>query len=78
MNRLKLYIGIFAVLLLAVAVILYGVQAHRQHNAMVLLEQNSASPVYGWSYWVGVGACAMSLLSSLLYFCIGRKEDYEM
>ncbi|WAR05569.1 hypothetical protein MAR_020938 [Mya arenaria] len=63
-------------LLLAISVILFGVQAHRIHFAEVLLEQGSNAPVYGWSFWVATGACLMSLLSSLLYFCVGRKEDY--
>lgn len=65
-----------SVLLLAISVILFGVQAHRNHTAGVLMAQGSLDPVYGWSFWVAAGACVMSLVSSLLYFCVGRKEDY--
>lgn len=65
-------------ILLAVSVCVFGAKAHIDHNATVLQEQGQTFPTYGWSFWVAVGASVMALISSLLYFCVGRKDDYYM
>ena len=46
------------------------------HQAVVIPEQGRHDlPLFGWSYWVAVGASVMALISGCLYFCVGRKES---
>lgn len=65
-------------ILLAVSVCVFGAKAHMDHNATVIQEQGQYFPTFGWSFWVAVGGAFMALISSLLYFCVGRKDDYYM
>lgn len=62
--------------LLAIAVCVFGAKAHMDHKATVLTEQGMGVPIFGWSFWVAVGGAFMSLISALLYFCVGRDSDY--
>ena len=64
----------FSVILLTVSVCVFGAKAHTDHGAVVIAKQGDLSPLFGWSYWVAVGAGVMGLFSSCLYFCAGRKE----
>jgi len=59
-----------------VSTILFGTMANKDYGAGVLLEQNSFVPVFGWSFWVAAGATGMALISSSLYFFVGRKDQY--
>lgn len=64
-----------SVLLLAASVCTFGAKAHMDHSTVVLAEQGRTDlPLFGWSFWVAVGASAMALFSGCLYFCVGRKE----
>ena len=56
----------------------FGAKAHMDHKATVVTEQGTVVPIFGWSFWVGVGGAFMSLISSLLYFCVGRDDEYYM
>ncbi|KAK3612144.1 hypothetical protein CHS0354_031220 [Potamilus streckersoni] len=63
-------------LLLAVSVCVFGAKAYMNHGAVVLSSDSLLlKPVYGWSFWVAVGATAMALITSTLYFCVGRQKD---
>ncbi|PVD27771.1 hypothetical protein C0Q70_12943 [Pomacea canaliculata] len=62
-------------LLLTTAVCVFGAKAHTEAYAGVMAEPNSINPLFDWSFWVGVGAAGMSLISSILYFCVGRRDE---
>ncbi|KAK7106670.1 uncharacterized protein [Littorina saxatilis] len=64
-------------LLLAVAVCVFGAQSHLDANAEVTASQSIVSdhPLFGWSFWVAVGATGMAMISSILYFCVGRRDE---
>lgn len=64
-----------SVLLLTTAVCVFGAKAHTEAYAGVMAEPNSINPLFDWSFWVGVGAAGMSLISSILYFCVGRRDE---
>ena len=71
-----MYVLYFSVVLLTVSVCVFGAKAHMENGAVVLAQQKDAlAPRFGWSYWVAVGAGAMALFSSCLYFCVGRKKE---
>ncbi|KAL5020341.1 hypothetical protein ScPMuIL_003233 [Solemya velum] len=63
-------------LLLAVSVCVFGAKAYLDLKAQVLADTLSQDPLFSWSFWVAVGATGMSLISSILYFCVGRTDDY--
>ncbi|KAL8587258.1 hypothetical protein ACOMHN_013342 [Nucella lapillus] len=63
-------------LLVAVAVCVFGAKSHLDSKAEVLAEAFSFHPLFGWSFWVAVGAGGMALISSILYFCVGRQDQY--
>ncbi|KAL4228824.1 hypothetical protein ACF0H5_011864 [Mactra antiquata] len=65
-------------ILLAVSVCVFGAKAHMDHKATVIQQQGENLPVFGWSFWTAVGGAVMALISSSLYFCVGRKDDYYM
>ena len=53
----------------------FGAKAHMDHETVVIAKQGRHDlPLFGWSYWVAVGASVMALISGCLYFCVGRKE----
>lgn len=62
-------------LLLAVAVSVFGAKGHLDLDAEVLTEANSLNPLFDWSFWVAVGAGGMALISSIMYFCVGRQDE---
>lgn len=62
-------------LLIAVAVCVFGAKAHIDSNAQVLAEVLSFNPLFDWSFWVAVGAGGMALISSFMYFCVGRQDE---
>ncbi|KAK6173042.1 hypothetical protein SNE40_016577 [Patella caerulea] len=63
-------------LLLAIGVCVFGAKAHMDHKTEVLARSGSMDPLFGWSFWVGVGAAGMALISSILYFCVGRQDEF--
>lgn len=68
----------FSVLLLAVAISLFGAEAYLRNKAEVMTVKNRNTDtilLFGWSYWVAVGSTALSLIASILYFCVGRNEE---
>jgi len=65
-------------LLLAVAISLFGAKAYLDNKAEVLTSKSRETDtilLFSWSYWVAVGSTALALIASILYFCVGRKED---
>lgn len=65
-------------LLLASSVCTFGAKAHMDHEAMVIAEQGRTDlPLFGWSFWVAVGASVMALISGCLCFCAARKETLD-
>lgn len=68
---------LFSVLLLAVAVCVFGAKAYLEKQAVVLVTQSTTDKLlqFGWSFWVAVGGTGMALISSVLYFCVGRSDD---
>ncbi|XP_069115633.1 uncharacterized protein [Argopecten irradians] len=64
-------------LLLAVAVCVFGTKAYLDKQAIVMESQTTSTEMllFGWSFWVAVGATGMALISSILYFCVGRSDD---
>ncbi|XP_046552839.1 uncharacterized protein LOC124262401 [Haliotis rubra] len=64
-------------LLLAAGVCVFGAKAHMDNRARVMAEANTVDPLFSWSFWCAVGAAGMSLISSVLYFCVGRADDYS-
>lgn len=65
----------FSVLLLAVAVCVFGAKSHLDVKAEVMAEVMSFNPLFDWSFWVAVGATGMAMISSVLYFCVGRRDE---
>lgn len=66
------------VLLLAVAISLFGAKAYLENKAEVLTDKSRDTDhilLFGWSFWVAVGSTALSLIASILYFCVGRNEE---
>lgn len=63
-------------LLLAAAVCVFGAKCHIDLKAEVLAQIGSKYPLYDWSFWVAVGATGMAMISSILYFCVGKRKDY--
>ncbi|XP_041373945.1 uncharacterized protein LOC121386955 [Gigantopelta aegis] len=64
-------------LLLAVAVCVFGAKAHIDHQVEVVVKDNVIEPLFGWSFWTAVAAATLALLSSILYFCVGRSNEYQ-
>lgn len=65
-------------LLLAVAISLFGAKAYLENKAEVLTDKSRDTDhilLFGWSFWVAVGSTALSLIASILYFCVGRNEE---
>ncbi|XP_014784850.1 uncharacterized protein LOC106879687 [Octopus bimaculoides] len=56
----------FCFLILLSAVCTFGAMCHTQYEVS-LTKDNMFNSTFGWSFWLAVGATAMSLLSSLLY-----------
>ncbi|KAK3107022.1 hypothetical protein FSP39_005392 [Pinctada imbricata] len=66
-------------LLLAVSVCVFGAKAYMSEEAEVITSKSVTESVilFGWSFWVAVGATGMSLIASILYFCVGRSDKYD-
>lgn len=64
---------ITAFLSIGIAVAVYGIKSSKEENARITFDKNDRR--FGWSFWVGAGAAAMALLTSLLYGCSSRKEE---
>ncbi|GFO10990.1 hypothetical protein PoB_003749500 [Plakobranchus ocellatus] len=63
--------------LVAVAVCLFGAKAHLDFDVEVEADDDTQLvSIFGWSFWVAVGAGGMALVSSILYICVGRKDEY--
>ncbi|KAL3886792.1 hypothetical protein ACJMK2_026764 [Sinanodonta woodiana] len=63
-------------LLIAVSVCVFGAKAFMNHGAVVLSSDSlPVKCIYGWSFWVAVGAATMALITSTLFFCVGRQKD---
>ncbi|GFR78515.1 hypothetical protein ElyMa_003996000 [Elysia marginata] len=55
-------------LLVAVAMCLFGAKSHMDFDVEVEADDDSqVVTIFGWSFWVGVGAGGMALISSILY-----------
>ncbi|CAG2197870.1 unnamed protein product [Mytilus edulis] len=67
-------------LLIAVSVCVFGAKAYLDHQAEVLTKESSTGMqlIYGWGFWVAVGAGVFSLLSSVIYYCVGHaSRNYD-
>ncbi|XP_012940673.1 uncharacterized protein LOC106013624 [Aplysia californica] len=64
-------------LLVAIAVSVFGAKGHLDYDIDVIADDNDLrTAIFGWSFWVAVGAGGMALVSSILYFCVGRNDEY--
>lgn len=71
---------LISVLLIAVSVCVFGAKAYLDHEAEVLTKESSTGMqlIYGWGFWVAVGAGVFSLLSSVIYYCVGHaSRNYD-
>uniref|UniRef100_A0A2C9JSC1 Uncharacterized protein n=1 Tax=Biomphalaria glabrata TaxID=6526 RepID=A0A2C9JSC1_BIOGL len=72
--------GVFILLtfmLVTTAVCLFGAKGHLDYDMKVVTDDtNLTVSIYGWSFWVAVGAAGMALISSFLYLCVGRQDEY--
>ncbi|KAH9514884.1 hypothetical protein Btru_021255 [Bulinus truncatus] len=71
--------GVFILLtfmLVTTAVCLFGAKGHLEYGMEAVTDSNQIVSVFGWSFWVAVGAAGMALISSFLYLCVGRSDDY--
>lgn len=60
------------------AISLFGAKAYLENKAEVLTDKSRDTDhilLFGWSFWVAVGSTALSLIASILYFCVGRNEE---
>jgi hypothetical protein len=67
-------------LLIAVSVCVFGAKAHLDHSTEVLTKESSTmeQSIYGWGFWVAVGAGVFALISSGLYYCVGHaSRNYD-
>ena len=53
----------------------FGVKGRNELGVTVFADTLSVSPLFGWSFWVAVGAAGMAMLSSSLFLCVGRRDD---
>ena len=58
------------------AVVVFGIQA-KEEWAVHLQWDLYANGRFGWSYWVGVSAAALSLLTGSIYGCMGRRHQMD-
>lgn len=68
---------ILAVLSIGIAVAVYGIKSSKEKKAGISFD-NGHDFRFGWSFWVGAGAAIMALLTSLLYGCSSKKEDWHI
>lgn len=66
----------FTFLLLAAGMCTFAAKAHLEEDAQVV-ESLTNLVIFGWSFWTGVGATGMALISTILYFGIGRSDMYR-
>lgn len=63
--------------LVAIAVCVFGAKSHMDYDIEVEADDDSqVVAIFGWSFWVAVGAGGMALISSIIYICVGRKDEY--
>lgn len=66
-----------SVLLVAVAVCVFGAKGHLDHNIGVFADDTSGEvSIFSWSFWIAVASGGMALITSILYLCVGRGEEY--
>ncbi|XP_076457689.1 uncharacterized protein LOC143291619 [Babylonia areolata] len=64
-------------LLVASSVCVFGAKSHLESDAQVKAETLSFHPLFGWSFWVAVGAGGMAFISTILYcaLCTSRRNE---
>lgn len=65
-----------AVLCMGVCLIIYGIQMNKQYKAGLTWREDSRAKIC-WSFWLGIGACAVTFLTSVIYACEGRFHQYD-
>mmetsp|Transcript_42108 Transcript_42108/g.67373 ORF Transcript_42108/g.67373 Transcript_42108/m.67373 type:complete len:172 (-) Transcript_42108:177-692(-) len=65
---------ITAFLSIGIATAVYGIKTSKVENAELSFGDN-ATFRFGWSFWTGVGAAGMAMLTSLIYGCSSRRVD---
>ena len=56
---------------------LFGAKSHLDFDVAVEADDDTQLvSIFGWSFWVAVGAGGMSLISSILYIWVGRKDEH--
>ena len=63
---------LISVLLLGVALVLYGVKAHEEWNVSL-----DGRHHFAWAYWVGCVAALLNLVATFLYVCEGCRGGYS-
>ena len=59
---------------------MFGAKAYLDNGAEVLTKERSTGDqvIYGWGFWVAVGAGFVALISSGLYYCVGHaSRNYD-
>lgn len=75
-NNMQLYtctLFYFSVLAMCVAVILFGIKTSQNHNVQVAFGSTDGNS-FGWSFWLGAAAAALSLATSGVYGCASRID----
>ncbi|XP_059172944.1 uncharacterized protein LOC131953661 [Physella acuta] len=62
-------------MLVTASVCVFGAKGYMDYGYTVVAEDSSdKQKMFGWSFWVAVGAAGMSLISSILYLCVDRSD----
>lgn len=60
---------------MAVAIIVFGVKANEEQGIGIKKQHFLSIGIFGWSFWVGIGASVLALLTSTIYCCV-RSQTY--
>ncbi|GAB1606645.1 transmembrane 47-like [Argonauta hians] len=67
---------ILAVVFMSVGLVIYGIAMNETYNVSISWEKDSRARIC-WSFWLGVGACVVSFLTSIIYAFESHVTSYN-